>query len=391
MSLPAVVYVPDAASREWLSRLVAGRSVLLRLLLTSVHAGLSEIGLPRGLADESLLAQIRHHPRLSRAVFSLEDRALGSGPVLLLPAHSVVDVGSLRMLREAGQRGIMAALEESKGSPAPVVVMSGTDAEPIKDRLVAGAPIGEELEGRLRSDKVTLVAGGGYFVPVTDAGSRREAEATLYRSLGTEADSLIDRLINRPCSRWLTRLLVRLSITPNVVSLLSLALGLVAAWQFWSATPGSALLGLVVYLMGVVADHSDGDIARLTFQESAVGRWLDLSADTVTHALLVLGIGATASRAGGELMLAGGGLAAFGTIMSAFFANLILPRMGPPKRMGRVLVRLGNRDTFYLVLICFIVLVWKAPWGLPYLVGLLAVGSQAYWLTGLAQWKLRAR
>jgi len=271
------------------------------------------------------------------------------------------------------------------------MVMSGTDAQLFRDRLVAGAPIAEELELRLRSDRVSLIAGGGYFVPVTDSGSRREAEAALYRSLGTEADSLMDRLINRRCSRWLTRLLVRFPVTPNLVSLVSLALGLAAAWQFWSATPASALLGLLCYLTGVVVDHADGEIARLTFQESALGRWLDLSADTVTHALLVLGIAVTASRIGGTLMLAGGALAACGIFMSALFANLILPRMRPPERLGRALVRLGNRDPFYLVLISFILLLWKAPWALTYLVGVLALGSQAYWLTCLARWKRLAR
>ncbi|MBI4610492.1 MAG: CDP-alcohol phosphatidyltransferase family protein [Candidatus Rokubacteria bacterium] len=391
MSLAAVIYLPDAASRQWVSCAVAGRSVLLRLLLTAVHVGVGEIGLPRGLADESLVSQIRRHPRLSAAVFALEDRALGSGAVLLLPAHTVMDAGSLRKLRDAAQRGITAALEESKGSPAPVMVMSGTDAQLFRDRLVAGAPIAEELELRLRSDRVSLIAGGGYFVPVTDSGSRREAEAALYRSLGTEADSLMDRLINRRCSRWLTRLLVRFPVTPNLVSLVSLALGLAAAWQFWSATPASALLGLLCYLTGVVVDHADGEIARLTFQESALGRWLDLSADTVTHALLVLGIAVTASRIGGTLMLAGGALAACGIFMSALFANLILPRMRPPERLGRALVRLGNRDPFYLVLISFILLLWKAPWALTYLVGVLALGSQAYWLTCLARWKRLAR
>jgi len=351
----------------------------------------SDIGLPPGLADASLLSQIRRHPRLSRAVFPLEDRRLGSGPILLLPAQSVVDAGSLRKLCEAGQRGISAAIEESKGGPAPVMVLSGADAEPIKDRLVAGAPIGEELEGRLRSAKVTLVHGGGHVVPVTDARSLREAEAALYRSLGTEADSVIDRLINRPCSRLLTRLLVQFPVTPNQVTLLSLAFGLAAGWLFWSATPVSALLGLVAYLLSVVVDHADGDIARLSFEESALGQWLDVSADTITHALVTLAIAVTASRAGGPLMLLGGALASVGVVMSALVANLVLPRMGRPQQLGRALTRLGTRDTFYLVLIAFIALLWTTPAGLPFLVGLLALGSQAYWLTALFAWMRPAR
>lgn len=146
---------------------------------------------------------------------------------------------------------------------------------------------------------MTLVAGAGFFVPVLDDASRSEAEATLFRSLGIWADSRVDRVINRPCSRWLTRFLIRLPVTPNQVTLVSLGFGLAAAWELWGATPASALAGLILYMLAVVVDHSDGEVARLTFQEPTFGEWLDFTVDTVIHALLVLGMGVTASRTGG--------------------------------------------------------------------------------------------
>ncbi|MBI4561864.1 MAG: CDP-alcohol phosphatidyltransferase family protein [Candidatus Rokubacteria bacterium] len=391
MSLTAAIYLPDAQSRQWALCPVAGRSVLLRMLMTAVRAGVSEIGLPRILGDAAVLSQARRHPHLAPAVFSLEGRTLGSDPLLLLPADGVLDPGGLRKLLEAGRSGIPAALEESKGSPAPVVVITAEQAHALSERLVAGVPIGEELEGQVRSGRVTLVAGGGHFVSVTDAGSRREAEAVLHRSLGTEADSWVDRLMNRPCSQLLTRLLVRFPVTPNQVSLVSLALGLAAAWQFWHATPASALLGLFFYLLEVVADHADGAIARLTFQESHLGRWLDVSVDTASTTLLVLGMAATASAVGGHLTFLTGGVAGFGIIMSALFANFLPPRPNRLRRLAHLLRGIGNRDMFYLVIVLFIFLLWKAQWLLPYLIGLLAVGSQGYWLTCLAQRKLAGR
>lgn len=391
MSLTSVIYLPDAASRQWALCPVAGRSVLLRMLMTAARTGVREIGLPRVLADESVLSRIDREPRLAPIVFSLEGHALRSGPLLLLPAHGVVDLGSLRKLVEAGEAGGAAALEESKGSPAPVLVIAAQQAQVLKEKLVAGVPIGEELEGQVRSGRITLVAGGGYFVAVTDSGSRREAEALLYRSLGTEADSRVDRLINRPCSRLLTRLLVHLPVTPNQVSLVGLALGLAAAWQFWYATPRSALLGLLFYLTEMVADHSDGALARLTFRESHLGRWLDVSVDTVSNMLLVLGMAATAGAVSGQPMVLAGALAAFGIVMSALVANFFPPLPNRARGLGRVLRGIGNRDLFYLVLASFIFFLWKVQWLLPYLVGLLAVGSQAYWLTCLVQRKLAGR
>lgn len=391
MSLAAVIYLADADSRQWALRPVAGMSVLFRMLMTAARTGVAQIGLPRVLADEPVLSQIRRHPRLAPVVFSLEHRGVGSDRLLLLPAHGVVDPRSLRTLVEAGRRGVAAALEETKGSPAPVLVLAAEEAQALKERLVAGVPIGEELEGQVRSGRITLVAGGGYFVAVTDSGSRREAEALLYRHLGTEADSRVDKLINRPCSEFLTRLLVHLPVTPNQVSLVSLALGLAAAWEFWYATPRSALLGFLFYLMAVVADHSDGALARLTFQESRLGRWLDVAVDTASNVLLVVGMAATTGAVSGQPMFLAGALAAFGIMMSALVANFFPPRPNRFRGLGRVLRGIGNRDLFYLVLASFIFFLWKVQWLLPHLVGLLAVGSQAYWLSCLVQRKLRGR
>jgi phosphatidylglycerophosphate synthase len=195
----------------------------------------------------------------------------------------------------------------------------------------------------------------------------------------------VDLLINRRCSRLLTRLLVNFPVTPNQVSLTSLLLGLGGAWGFWWATPASALLGLVLYMLAVVADHSDGEIARLTFQESAFGEWLDFSIDTLIHALLVLGMGFTARAVGGALTVAAGGVAAFGVLLSALFTRLLSRETNGEERFGRFLRGLGNRDLFYLILVAFIGSLWVAPQLLPFLVGILAVGSQAYWLTCLVR------
>ena len=147
MSLAAVIYLADADSRQWALRPVAGVSVLFRMLMIAARTGVAQIGLPRALADEPVLSQIRRHPRLAPVVFALEHRGVGSDPLLLLPAHGVVDLRSLRTLVEAGRRGVAAALEESKGSPAPVLVIAAEQAQALKERLVAGVPMGEELEG----------------------------------------------------------------------------------------------------------------------------------------------------------------------------------------------------------------------------------------------------
>jgi phosphatidylglycerophosphate synthase len=391
MSARAAIYLPDAAGRAAAASQVAGRPLLLRTLLTAERAGVRQIALPPSLRDAGVEAAIAGDPRLRAAVVWLDrlgaEAALAwtRAPLLLLPANVLLDPLSLRRLLAAPDPGEGIALEESKGSPWPILLAPGALAATLWPRLAAGSPLGDDLELVLRQGRATLVVGAGFFVPVLDEATRAQAEDTLFRSLGIRADSRVDRLINRRCSRWLTRVLIRLPVTPNQVTLLSLALGLGAAWALWSATPASALAALGLYLLAVVVDHSDGEVARLTFQESGLGEWLDFSSDTTIHALLVLAMGITASREGGPLLVAAGGLGAFGVVMSALFARLLPEAPRPEERVSTVLKGLGTRDLFYIVLAAFILGVWQAPGLLPVLVTLLAVGSQGYWLACLAR------
>ena len=391
MTPRAVIYLPDPTSRAAAAIQVAGRAMLVRTLMTAERASVSRIGVPACLRDAAVNAQIAANPRLSAAVAWLDRlddegaRGWSGGPLLLLPANVLLDPPSVHRLLAAHDPGDGIALEESKGSPSPILLAPPALSAAVWDRLVEGAPLGDELELKVRQGQMTLVVGAGFFVPVLDEATRGEAEAALFRSLGISADSRVDRMINRRCSRWLTRFLLRLPVTPNQVTLLSLALGLGAAWMLWSATPASAIAGLALYMLAVVVDHSDGEVARLTFQESTFGEWLDFTSDTVIHAALVLGMGVTASRVGGGVMVLAGVGAAFGVILSALFARFLPERAAREERLATVLKRLGTRDFFYMVLAAFLLGLWFRPQVLPVLVGLLAVGSQGYWLTCLGR------
>ncbi len=395
MSPRAVIYLPDATSRAAAASQVAGRAMLVRTLLTAERGGVRQIGISACLRDPAAEARIAANPRLRASVVWLDrlraEEALKwrRGALLLLPANVLLDPLSVRRLLAERDPGEGIALEESKGSLSPILLAPAALSAALWDRLVEGAPLGDELELKVRQGRMTLVVGAGFFVPVMDEASRSEAEATLFRSLGIGADSRVDRMINRRCSRWLTRFLIRLPVTPNQVTLLSLALGLAAAWTLWSATPASALAGLVLYMLAVIVDHTDGEVARLTFQESAFGEWLDFATDTTIHAGLVLGMGVTASRFGGSVMVLAGACAALGVILSALFARFLPEKTGREEQLATVLKGLGTRDLFYVVLLAFLLGLWYAPQVLPILVGLLAVGSQGYWLTCLTRWVIR--
>jgi phosphatidylglycerophosphate synthase len=208
------------------------------------------------------------------------------------------------------------------------------------------------------------------------------ADAPLRKGAGSPIDTRLDVLFHRRLSRPLTRLALALGLTANQVSLLSLLVGLLAVYGFWHATPLSAIVGLVLYAAAVVLDHSDGEVARLTHSESRLGEWLDVTSDTVIHALLVVAMGATAQAMAGRAGIGLGALAASGVVVSAMIAKTSL--RSTAGGVGGFLSALGNRDGFYAMLVIFILALTFASALLPILMIIVAAGSHAYWLTRLA-------
>ena len=215
-----------------------------------------------------------------------------------------------------------------------------------------------------------------------DTRPARRGEAPVHDSAGSPVDTRLDTLFHRRLSRPITRLALALGLTANQVSLASLLVGLLAVWSFWHATPGTALAGLVLYAAAVILDHSDGEVARLTHSESRLGEWLDVTSDTVIHALLVLAMGATAQARAGRAGLGLGALAASGVVVSAMIAKTS-PRT-TAGGVGGLLDALGNRDGFYAMLLIFILALTFHPGLLPLLMIVVTAGSHAYWITRLA-------
>jgi len=229
---------------------------------------------------------------------------------------------------------------------------------------------------------VAAVHGHSWFVRVSDAGAAAEAEARLWRELGSPIDTRLDVAVHRRLSRGVTRAAIARGVSPNGITLLSGVIGLAAAAAVARGDVAALAGGLVLYLIAVVLDHSDGEVARLTLKESAVGEWLDIVLDTVVHTSLVLALGhAAASVTGGGL---GAGVAAAGGVV----ASAVVGKLWPPAPLTAtdrgLLDALTSRDGFYAMLVLFLVLRIVAPGLLPSLMIVVAAGTHAYWVVRVA-------
>lgn len=205
---------------------------------------------------------------------------------------------------------------------------------------------------------VTGITGGS-------AGDTARVEARLFAGLGSAIDTRLDTVFHRRLSRPLSLAAARLGLSPNAVTLASLAAGLGAVLCFGQATTGAALAGLLLYALAVVLDHADGEVARLTFTESAAGEWLDVAADTVIHTLLVVAMGLASAHVAGAGGITGA-VAAAGVVANAWLAKTSPPAAGPTSGL---------------------LAAW--PRAVPALMLVVAVGSYTYWL-GRAACRLRA-
>lgn len=381
----ALLYLPDAATERLAATAVCGRTLAVRTVVAALRAGAARIAVPSTLRDAAMDRALRQMPALAAALDRLDPGA--TAPVdaparwLLLPASALIHVSALEGLLAASPSR-PAMLAESAGGAAPVALVPTPPPAALWKHLAAGRPAGSELARWLREAEATPCAATGPYVDVHDEAGLARAEEALRVTLSIPADSGMDQYLHRRCSRWITRLLVRTELTPNHVSLASLAIGLGAIWCFWPATPTSAFVGVLLYALACIVDHADGELARLTFQESRFGANLDWTIDTLIHAGLVLGIGVTA---GGPIMLGLGLLGAAGVALSALFARY-LPReieIGPT--VGGVLRNIANRDLFYLVLLGAATLRLLAPSLVGAVAAVVAVGSQAYWVGCLAR------
>ncbi|MBI2879912.1 MAG: CDP-alcohol phosphatidyltransferase family protein [Candidatus Rokubacteria bacterium] len=368
---------------------VAGLPVALRNLLAAARAGVRRFVLPAALRTKELEGPASRDPRLAGAIRwadrleEAERRRLEREPLLFLPADSLFEPGLIQTLLAASPppRGGGTVLLDG-GGPIPVLLADPALAAPLFRLAADGAPIHEALEADLRRGAVRPhPVPGDLWLPIPTSEELAAAEARLCAARGIANDGVVDRWVNRRLSRPLTRLLVRLPVTPNQVSLASLAFGLLGAVGVWAGSLAFSALGLGLYQIATILDHTDGELARLKLLESPQGAWLDVAIDTLIHGALALALGLTAARVLDLPILRGVGLAAaLGVAASALVAKWLALPAETGRGLRGLLGWMANRDLFYLILLASLVALWLHPPALAWLLAILALGSHAYWL-----------
>jgi 1L-myo-inositol 1-phosphate cytidylyltransferase / CDP-L-myo-inositol myo-inositolphosphotransferase len=361
-SLLVIVPASPGAAAPSPALVIAGLPLLRRLALTATRAGFDRVLVhPRVCPDRRLLEGT------GAVVLSAETPAPPTARLVLLPANVLPQARWLRVLRDMPLDPETLAVDGSLAAAVESVAVhdllrSAGETEGAEDLIAA-------LSRRLtRVAEAQDPTGRFPLVRAADAGA---AEAWLLRSLIKDSEGFMSRHVERRVSLAITRRLVTTRITPNAMTLVSLAVGLLGAAFFLSTGRVFQVVGGLLFLAHSVLDGCDGELARLKFLESRTGARLDFWGDNLVHVTVwvCMAIGwSLAEHAAWPLLV--GVLAVAGNAASAW----LVARQGD----NGLAEPIANRDFIYLVVLlaCF----GRAHWFLV----LVALGTPMFML--LVRW-----
>jgi 1L-myo-inositol 1-phosphate cytidylyltransferase / CDP-L-myo-inositol myo-inositolphosphotransferase len=280
-----------------------------------------------------------------------ESIASGSGPqrLVLVPANVLVQ---RRWLREVLEMPLEPDTLYVDGSLAAVVETKRLEAVLLAARDAGAA----EVMGRLRGmfAAAVLPADPESLRSLGSADDVRGCESWLLQSLIKRNEGFMSRHVERRVSLAVTRRLVETSVTPNAMTLISVAIGLIGALGFLSPAPSWQLAGALLFLTHSILDGCDGELARLKFLESRWGAVLDFWGDNVVHVAVFAALAIQWSRsAEAAWPLIFGATAILGTLASAtlMFRHTVEDSALPDAWSGRLAGALASRDFIYVVVL----------------------------------------
>lgn len=384
-----VVLIPsDGTGRVPPGTTIAGLPLLRRIVLAAGHAGFRHILFHPASASEAqgLLAGTA-----ATVLSNGLPRFLPRARMVLLAANVVPQPKWLRSLSEMPIEperlyldGISAAVIET-GDPG-LILSEAARCRSTHELFVS-------LGGRFKTAARPLDGGGRFVLSTTRAVPR--AEDWLLRGLVKEAEGFMSRHMERRISLALTRRLASTRITPNVMTWVSLGIGLLSAPFFLSGAPAYQLTGALLLLAHSILDGCDGELARLKFQESRLGSLLDFWGDNAVHVAMMacIAVGwSLAAHAAWPLLI--GGVAVSSVLLTAGFVyrhtkqeKAVAGPLFPPSPgtrapwLSRMADMLARRDFIYLVVL--LSAAGRATWFLA----LAAVGGPLFFL--LLVWIVR--
>ena len=283
MSRSAVVF----HSAEQLRR-VAGLTLLERAVLSLRRGGVDRVGLVVGPDDLAELERFLPGSRLAEEPPELL-KADGESDADLAGAAASFSSAPALVLRRpvAIDWGFVSGVLEGLAQDPTLEAHTADGAIWVHPHSARGPTL------RLPPEHF-----GGTAVSVTDRASVRRARRTLLgQSIKPlEIDGIICYLLIRRISVRLSTLMLPFPITPNLITGLSILLGVVAGVAVGTGDYVWTVVGGGLLMASLLLDNCDGEVARVKHEFSNWGAWFDIYGDFVVNAAFMAGMAVGAWR-----------------------------------------------------------------------------------------------
>jgi 1L-myo-inositol 1-phosphate cytidylyltransferase / CDP-L-myo-inositol myo-inositolphosphotransferase len=337
-------------SIEWYSSKIAGVPFILRNLLTLQRAGIKTLAVfmedPHGDIEKSF-EKLLKDSRLPKNILWINNIPQLKEWVQYNPAY-IFNGSALHNKKEL--HSLIHSHSKNEGASA--------------------FPINPEKLDQLLLDKAIQSQQTGFPLYVPGAKEEEIQKPEDFKRLheaqvggsGLSHDSPITRILSRPASRLLTRMFLNTPISPNQITLISFFLGLVSAFLFLQGSYGTSVIAGILLVFSTWVDGADGEIARLKFMETDIGKKLDIYCDNIIHFLVFTAIGCGVYfKTDESIFLYLGGLAGLGGLTAFFLLSpILLEKRSPNNQLFHIsepelAEKFANRDFIHFLLLVALV------------------------------------
>jgi phosphatidylglycerophosphate synthase len=357
-TIPAIIFANAESGLK-----IAALTVLDRLVV-AIHRGGAG---PITIVTDAALPEMKRAKALGIQIQVAHDLPQIEGKVLVARGNVLVQTADVsRCLQICG------ALVQKKQSVG--IGILGTEELAA---AIGSSRLLNDLDAALA--RVPTVDANGVACVVRSSAEAKAAERALWATMTSSSDGFVDKVFNRPVGRFLSKVLIHTPVSPNMVSIASILIGVLGAIFLAEGGYQSALIGAILFQISAIVDCVDGDIARMVFKESPLGKWIDLAGDQIVHISVFAGIAFGVLRNGGEKeIIFLGASAVLGALISF---GVVLRGMRQPAGANGSLQKLidaaTNRD--FSVIVLALALAGKL-WIFVWMAG---IGSHLFWITAL--------
>ncbi len=254
-------------SVEWYSSKIAGVPFLLRNLLTLQRAGIKTLAVfmedPHGDIEKSFNKLLRDS-RLPKNIPWINNIPQLKEWIKKNPAY--IFNGSALHNKKEIHRLIHSQSKNEEASAFPI------NPEKLDELLLDNATSFQSQQ----ADHPLYYVPGAKEAEIQTPEDFKRLHETQVGGSGLSHDSPITLILSRPASRLLTRMFLNTPISPNQITLISFFLGLVSASLFFQGSYSTSVIAAMLLVFSTWVDGADGEITRLKFMETDIGKKLDI-------------------------------------------------------------------------------------------------------------------